>query len=142
MIRDDWEEIWTLNETRIQIGYPWFFVGDLIGDWALIRLEAQGQWACLGKSVQPCGPNGHPELQLATERLFVPDAAPGALIGKFGGSVAGRADGVVFVIGEQCVVAMPEKKNAQLFIGINGSTPNPSNVLERLTLKISGVVDP
>jgi len=65
----------------------------------------------------------------------------GALIGKFGGSVAGRNDGTAFAIGAQCVVAMPEKKNAQLFIGINGATPNADNVLDQIRLEICGVCD-
>src|SRR5471032_341021 len=107
MIRDDWESIWTLNKTRLKIGYPWFFATELVGDWTLLKLTADGEWACLGDAVKSCGPNGHPQLPILTDRLEVSAAAPGALIGKFGGSIAGRNDNAPFVIGEQCVIAMP-----------------------------------
>jgi hypothetical protein len=141
MIRSDWESIFSLDQTGLIIGYPWYFVTEIEGDWTSLRLTVEGQWDCLGVAVKPCGPDGHPELPLAADRLIVPSAAPGALIGKFGGSNAGRGETGAFVIGSQSFAPMPEKKARQLFISINGATPDPKSTLERIMLKIYGVVD-
>jgi hypothetical protein len=139
--RDDWQQIWHLEETNLAFGYPWVFATELVGDWTSLRLIATGRWSCLGSAVQPCGPNGHPDLPWAADRLLLASVAPGALIGKCGGSIASRGDGTIFAIGERCFLPMPEKKNAQLFIGINGAVPG-ANVIAQITLDISGVNDP
>jgi hypothetical protein len=138
---DDWEIIATIDEPNLVIGYPWHLACELEGDWTRLRLTAEGSWSCLGDPVKPCGPDGHPNLPLQAERLLVAGGAPGALIGKFGGSTAGRSDGTAYVIGSHCILAMPKKENALLFIGINGAIPGPSNVLQRIKLEIRGIVD-
>jgi hypothetical protein len=104
--------------------------------------DRRGRLGLLSAAVKPCGPNGHPGLPLATDRLIVQTAAAGVLIGKFGGSNAGRGEAGAFVIGSQCIVPMPERKNALLFIGINGAVPRPAAVLDRIRLEICGACDP
>jgi hypothetical protein len=139
MPRFDWQPISTLDETNLAIGYPWHFVGELFGEWTLLRLTAEGNWSCLGSAVMPCGPDGHVALPLASDRLLIAAAAPGALIGKFGGSMASRNDPTPFVIGTRSVVKMPARENAQFYIGINGALPVAGYVLAHIKLEIRGV---
>jgi hypothetical protein len=141
MTRDDWEPIFVLHKRPLQLTYPWHFVCEITGDWTLLRLTADGEWSCLGDAVRPCGTNGHVDLPLQQDHLLISASAPGALIGKFGGSIASRTDGSPFAIGSQCFVAAPDKKSAQLYIGINGAVPRASQ-LTWLALEICGVVDP
>jgi hypothetical protein len=141
MTRDDWDTIFVLDNRPLRLTYPWHFVCEITGDWALLRLRADGEWSCLGDAVRPCGANGHVDLPLQQDRLLVPTSAPGTLIGKFGGSIASRSDGSPFVIGSYCFVAVPDKKIAQLYIGINGAVASASE-LTWLRLEISAVLDP
>jgi hypothetical protein len=141
MPRSDWQPISTLEETDLAIGYPWHFISELFGEWTLLRMTAEGSWSCLGTAVMPCGPDGHVALPLSSDRLQIATAAPGALIGKFGGSVASRNDTTPFVIGTRAVIKMPTRENAQFHIGVNGALPVTGNVLTRITLQISGVTD-
>jgi hypothetical protein len=138
--RDDWQPITTIDGENLQIIYPWQFATEIVGEWKLLRLAASGEWDCLGDAVKPCGPDGHPQLFFPDTRLILPPAAPGTLIGKFGGSAAARTgDSAAFAIGTQCVIAMPDKKLAQLFIGINGAVPSVQLTLRVLRIEISGV---
>ncbi|SDI38659.1 hypothetical protein SAMN04487926_11618 [Paraburkholderia steynii] len=141
MIRDDWESICTLEEKDLPIGYPWYFVTEIIGDWTILRFAATGSWACLGQAIKACGPDGHPGLPIAAERLLLPSSCPGTLLGKFGGSTASLNDNAAFAIGACCYTPMPEKKNCQLFISINGARPVSTNVLDLIRLEIFGAVD-
>jgi hypothetical protein len=141
MPRFDWQPISLLDEANLAIGYPWHFVSELFGEWTLLRLITEGSWSCLGPAVIPCGPDGHVALPLAADRLQIATAAPGALIGKFGGSLASRNDPTPFVIGTRSVVKMPARENAQFYIGINGALPIADNVLARIRLEIRGVTD-
>jgi hypothetical protein len=142
MTRDDWDTIFILDEQQISITYPWQFVCEINGDWTSLRFTADGLWDCLGDAVKPCGPNGHVDLPFQQDRLLVAAAAPGTLIGKLGGSIAGRTDGTTFAIGSRCVVLREmQKKTMAVYIGINGAVAHASNVLNRLKLEICGVVD-
>ena len=94
-------------------------------------------WRCLGDTAGPCNADGHVDLALASERLLVAKCAPGALIGKVGGSAAGRDDGTVFAIGSRCIVSL-DQKTTFLFVGVNGAVPRPSHLLESITVEISG----
>jgi hypothetical protein len=138
--REDWQPITTIEETDLQISYPWQFVTEIVGDWKILELLAKGEWDCLGDAVKPCGADGHPDLFFPEARLILPACAPGTLIGKFGGSAAARTgDSTAFAIGSQCVIAMPDKKSAQLLIGVNGALPRARLTLQTLRLEISGV---
>jgi hypothetical protein len=140
-VADDWESIAVVGGSALQIGYPWHFIREIDGDWTRLRLDATGRWNCLSDYLIPCGPGGYPGLPFPADRLQIAESAPGALIGKFGGSLAHRTDGTVFAIGERSFVAMPEKKPAILSIAINGAVPRATNVLQELKLEIFGVVD-
>src|ERR1043165_170828 len=117
----NWEQIALVTKPSLTITYPWHYLCEIEGDWTRLRLTAHGRWNCLGDYFTPCGPEGYLGLSLATDRLFVPESAPGALLGKFGGSLAHRSDGAVFVIGPQCIIAMPEKTPTILSIAVNGA---------------------
>jgi hypothetical protein len=142
MSNDSWETVHRFSADRpFEMSYPWFFICDIVGDWTCLRLTATGIWDCLGPAVKPCGPDGHVDLMLQQDRLLVPACAPGMLIGKLGGSTAGRGDGTIFVIGSKCVLSIPEKKSTVLFVGVNGAIPSSLNRIDMLTLEISGAVD-
>jgi hypothetical protein len=137
----DWTEITTVAGAPLQIAYPWHYVWELDDQYARLRFEADGEWACLGAAVQPCGPDGHQGLPWPSDRLLVAKSAPGALIGKLGGSTAGNDDGTVFTIGSRTIVSIDQKKNGFLYIGVNGALPGASNALTRIRLQIFGAAD-
>ncbi len=97
-----------------------------------------GHWSCLGDAFVRCNADGHVGLGLPADQLLVPKCAPGALIGKLDGSVAGREDGTLFVIGSRSLVSL-EKKNTFLYIGVNGAVPRATHELESIRLEIFGV---
>ena len=81
--------------------------------------EATGSWTALPGLLAPCEPDGLAGLILPADRVVLPDAPPGALIGRIGGSSAGlKADGA-FVIGSSCVVAVPTGSIGPLFVSFN-----------------------
>jgi hypothetical protein len=138
--REDWQPITTIEEQSLEVVYPWQFATEIVGDWKVLRLLASGEWDCLGDAVKPCGPDGHAHLFFPETRLNLPATAPGTLIGKFGGSAAARTgDSPAFAIGTHCVIAMPDKTLAQLFIGVNGAVPCARLMLRVLRIEISGV---
>ena len=66
-----------------------------------------------------CGPNGFAGLSLPADWVVLPDAPPGALIGRLGGSSASlKADGA-FPIGLDCVVQFPANSVGPLFVSFN-----------------------
>jgi hypothetical protein len=138
---DPWQSIALVEGTALHIGYPWHFVSDIDGDWTRLRLIATGKWNCLGEYFVPCGPDGYPGLPFPADRLLISESPPGALVGKFGGSLAHRTEGTVFAIGERCFVAMPEKRPVTFSIAVNGAVPRKGNVLNELRLEIFGIVD-
>src|ERR1700720_4327593 len=137
-----WTIITTVAGAPLALDYPWYGVCELDDQYTRLRFEAEGEWACLGAAVRPCGPNGYPDLPWAADRLLLAKFPPGALIGKLGGSPVGSDDGAVFVIGSRTVVSIGDKKNNFLYIGINGARPGVSNELTRIRLQIFGAVDP
>jgi len=133
---NDWQVIESIDQTRYTITYPWHFVSVITRDYARLYLKAEGSWSCLGSAIEPCGANGHATLALTVDRLLLPTCAPGALIGKLGGSIAGRDDGVVFAISSRCFVTLPKKEETALYIGVNGATPSESHELARIKLEV------
>lgn len=142
MADDDWQSIIGFGGKPFMIDYPWHFLCEIEADWTRLRIKAKGEWNCLGDHYVSCGPRGYPGLAFGADRLLVPDAAPGALIGKFGGSLAHRTDGTVFAIGDQCIIAVPEKKPTTFAIAINGALPRVVSELDELTLELFGIADP
>jgi hypothetical protein len=138
MVPEEWDALSTFEQPNLALEAPWLRVLETFGDATYLRLEATGQWQVLGGGIAPCGPDGHLDLFLPQERLIVPAAPAGALIGKIGGSTAGRTDGSVFTIGAFCVVAVPDKAVGPLFIGVNGAVFRPGGNLTQLRLVISG----
>jgi hypothetical protein len=138
MIKEEWDTLETFDRTDEPLTAPWVKVLDAFGDATHLRIEATGQWQVLGGGIQPCGPDGHMELSLAPERLLVPTAPAGALIGKIGGSSVGRADAPVFPIGSLCTVAIPDKAIGPLFVAVNGALLRPGAVLAQVRLVIAG----
>jgi hypothetical protein len=140
---DDWELVHTTGPIALTLMLPWHFVVEITDPFSLLCLTADGEWDCLGQAVRPCGPNGHPSLPLPDARLLLTSSPPGALLGKFGGSTAGReTTSSPFAIGARCVVPMPEKRPAALFIAVNGALTETRPTLTNFKLEIFGVGPP
>jgi hypothetical protein len=98
---------------------PWHRVTDVIRGPTHLLIAATGSWSAIPEVLAECGPNGFAGLSLPADRVVLPDAPPGALIGRFGGSSASlKADGA-FPIGVDCVVQLPANSVGPLFVSIN-----------------------
>ncbi len=76
-----------------------------------------------------CTADGDPKASINPANCFLPDAPPGALIAKVGGSTGGRKDGVLlFVVGSFCIVDLDDKTKGALFLTMNA---DPRSTLER-----------
>jgi hypothetical protein len=140
MPADDWEPVQTIGPADLALSLPWHFLCEIVDPYSLLCLTAQGQWECLGVAVKPCAPDGHAGLYLPDSRLLLASSPPGALLGKFGGSSAGReSSSSAFAIGSRCVVAMPDKRPVALFIAVNGALPETGPTLANFRLEIFGV---
>jgi len=101
------------------ITVPWLQLVDTIRGATHLMIRATGSWTALPGLLAPCEPDGLAGLILPADRVVLPDAPPGALIGRIGGSSAGlKADGA-FVIGSSCVVAVPTGSIGPLFVSFN-----------------------
>lgn len=139
MAADLWDPIITINQANLSLALPWHFVMEVVDPYGSLLLESAGQWDCLGSAIKPCGPDGHASLTLPDARLLLASSPPGALIGKFGGSSAGReTPPTLFAIGSRCVVAMPDKRPVPLYIAINGAVVDSRPELMNFRLAISG----
>src|SRR5438477_11968606 len=111
MPSDNWELLQSIGPADLALSLPWHFLCEIDDTHSLLFLKAEGEWDCLGRAVRPCGPDGHAGLFLTDSRLLVTSCSPGALVGKFDGSTAGRdTSSSAFAIGSRCYVAMPEKR--------------------------------
>ena len=98
---------------------PWLRLVDTIRGATHLMINATGNWTALPGLLAPCGPDGLAGLVLPADRVVLPDAPPGALIGRIGGSSAGlKAEGA-FVIGSGCVVGVPAGSIGPLFFSFN-----------------------
>ena len=119
---------------------PWHFLIEIVDSWTLLLLHGDGEWDCLGAAIRPCGPDGHASVCMPDSRLLLSSSPPGALIGKFGGSTAGKDNAVA--IGSRCIVSMPDKRPAALFIAINGALLETHPTLTNFRLEILSVWRP
>jgi len=71
------------------IHVPWLKLVDTIRSATHLMITATGGWNALPGLLAPCEPDGLAGLVLPAERVVLPDAPPGALIGRIGGSSAG-----------------------------------------------------
>jgi hypothetical protein len=98
---------------------PWHRISDVIRGPTHLLIAATGSWTALPEVLAACGPNGFAGLSLPADRVVLPDAPPGALIGRLGGSSASlKADGA-FPIGQDCVVQLPANSVGPLFVSFN-----------------------
>jgi hypothetical protein len=114
---------WSAIQTRaVQPGsvtVPWLKVADAIRGATHLLIAATGDWTALPVLLAPCGPDGLSGLILPADRVVLPVAPPGALIGRIGGSSAGiKAEGA-FVLGSSCVIAVPAGSIGPLFFSFN-----------------------
>jgi hypothetical protein len=115
---------------------PWLRLVDTIRGATHLMINATGDWIALPGLLAPCGPDGLAGLALPADRVVLPDAPPGALIGRIGGGSAGlKAEGA-FVIGSGCVVAVPAGSIGPLFVSFN-ITARPVRVWT-IAIKVSG----
>jgi hypothetical protein len=102
-----------------QFRMPWHRVTEVIRGPTHLLITATGNWSPMPDVLTTCGPNGFAGLSLPADRVVLPDAPPGALIGRFGGSSASlKADGA-FPIGLDCVVQLPPNSVGPLFVSFN-----------------------
>jgi hypothetical protein len=68
-----------------------------------------------------CTADGDPKAPVNSANCLIPDAPPGSLIAKIGGSTAGKAsDGVKsFVVGSFCVVDIDDKTKGTVYLTMN-----------------------
>jgi len=140
MAANDWDPVHSFGPKDLTLNVPWHFLVEIIDTWTLLSFRAEGQWDCLGAAIRPCGPDGHASLYMPHSRLALNSSPPGALIGKFAGSTAGKES--PFAIGSRCVVPMPDKRPAVLFIAINGALLETPPTLTNFHIQISGVGQP
>jgi hypothetical protein len=77
-----------------------------------------------------CTADGDPKAPINAANCLIPDAAPGALIAKIGGSVAGKtSDGLKsFVVGSFCVIDIDDKTKGTVYLTMNA---DPMGLLDR-----------
>lgn len=76
-----------------------------------------------------CYADGDPKAPINPANCLLPDAPPGALIGKIGGSTAGKSDGVkMFVVGSFCVFELDANTKGALYLTMNA---DPMSSLKR-----------
>jgi hypothetical protein len=76
-----------------------------------------------------CTADGEPTAAVNPANCLLPQAPPGALIAKIGGSTAGRTDGLqLFVVGSFCVIDFDEKTKGTLYLTMNA---DPMGSLDR-----------
>jgi hypothetical protein len=114
---------------------PWHRVTDAIRGPTHLRIAATGDWTAIPDVLAACGPNGLAGLSLPADQVVLPDAPPGALIGRLGGSSASlKVDGA-FPIGLDCVVELPANSVGPLFVSFN-IVARPVDVT-RFTIQVS-----
>jgi hypothetical protein len=128
----DWQSFAQVKPVELRAF--WHKAADHVGAGKLLRFSATGKWSVLA-GVE-CGPDGLPGFPLPYDKLLVPTAPPGALIGKLGGSTADQKDGTIFTIGSFAVFAVPDKSSGPLYIGVNAIPGAPISKLDELELKI------
>jgi hypothetical protein len=120
MSASGWITLTAFSVNNASVHGLWLPVTDLLPAKRLIKLQASGNWACFGRAVPTCGPEGYLDYGVPPDQLMVADSPTGALIGKIGGSTAGRSkDGTLFPIGTLCVLS-PLEKAVPLFVAVNG----------------------
>ena len=98
---------------------PWHRVTDVIRGPTHLLIAATGSWTAIPEVLAACDPIGFAGLSLPPDRVVLPDAPPGALIGRLGGSSASlKADGA-FPIGLDCVAQLPPNSVGLLFVSFN-----------------------
>jgi hypothetical protein len=77
-----------------------------------------------------CGADGDPKAPVNPANSLLPDAPPGSLIAKIGGSPAGKtSDGLKsFVVGSFCIIDIDDKSKGTLYLTMNA---DPMGLLER-----------
>ena len=88
--------------------------------------------------VAKSGPDGDGASQLPTAAALYAEAPLGAVIGKIGGSTAGRKDGDVFAVGSFAVCSTT--KNGPLFLTMNIDPTRVPEAAGTVTVTISEMV--
>jgi hypothetical protein len=98
-----------------------FVVPERIPDPATPRDEAQIPNVWNYSNNKLCTADGDPRAAINPANCVLSSAPPGALIGKIGGSIAGKADGTrVFLIGTYCVFELDDKTpGGPLYLAMN-----------------------
>jgi hypothetical protein len=99
------EPTWKLlKEVDVAAGPAiWTRAVDYIADVVTLKFESSGTWNYDQQNV--CGPDGI--ANITGSELMKADEPLGCLLGKFGGSTAGRKDGTPFVVGAFAICILP-----------------------------------
>lgn len=97
----------------------WTRVCDYVAGPLKLKFVAEGDWRYTTKVAGRCTANGDPSSPMSATRCLKTDAPVGALIGKIGGSIAGKADGTVFLVGAFCTLEIDDKVKGALYLTIN-----------------------
>src|SRR5262249_21201139 len=99
-----------LVEAKLAHGY-WTLALDYLDHGTRLRFEvndAPSEWK-YGDTT--CSADGANAILLNSANTLLPEAPPGALIAKIGGSRVGKKDGVTtFVVGSFCVIELTDKQ--------------------------------
>lgn len=111
-----------------EVLWPWSVAVESLSDLTHLTIKASGSWEdCVGQ-FKPFSPDGHTGISIQADRLILPDAAVGALLGKLGGSSASlllpaagtpSIESRPFPIGSYCRIALPTASFGPLFVGFN-----------------------
>jgi hypothetical protein len=133
----EWDEIGRFSREDFVISLPWTVLIESIGRATYLHFSASGDWK-LPVSDERCGPDGRIDLVISADRLVIPEAPVGALIGKLGGSSAHRSDGTLFAIGAVCIIKIPDGIVGPLFLSLNGARPGSGDRITSLNVVVSG----
>jgi hypothetical protein len=121
MPSNNWESLAEVTVSAKPDGI-WTLLCEDLPDFKTLKIVSSGKWSYSDKFEANCSGNGHAASPIKSDRCIFPQAPIGALIGKFGGSNMGLADGPVFVIGSRCIYERPSDSKVPhpcLFATIN-----------------------
>ncbi len=96
----------------------WTNIVDYIQGPRRLKFTAQGNWMFAKGSKQTTA-DGDLSVTANPNAMIVAAAPIGSLVGKIGGSTAGKADGTTYVIGSYCVLDLTEAKGGAPFLTVN-----------------------
>jgi hypothetical protein len=114
-----WQDPTTVEISTTPAGL-WTKAVEFVPAGTVLKLEVDpsAAWRYSNQHQRTCGPDG--EIGAAADSgLLMPEAPVGAVIGKIGGSSAGKSDGTQFVVGAFALLTVAQDKSGPLFLTMN-----------------------